>query len=147
MNGREKLVPIAHATSIHQRTHATVTKLSPHAGTQTNVIMLMMVASPMGNVPRNKDCTGWRIMQDHIPRKRVYLKIEMAKNKTNRTTLTAKIATEIQYSHRALYGRLWSRIDTIPVPMLTLNHDGVKFNTIRRQPVRFCCNLEWFAMA
>jgi hypothetical protein len=31
------------------------------------------------------------------------------------------MTTDIQYSQRALYGRLCRRIDTMPVPMVTLN--------------------------
>ena len=36
--------------------------------------------------------------------------------------LKAKTTTEIQCIHVALYGRPWSRMLTMPVPMLTENH-------------------------
>lgn len=35
----------------------------------------------------------------------------------------------------------------MPVPMQTLNHDGVKFSTTRLQPCRFCSRLECPVMA
>lgn len=50
-------------------------------------------------------------------------------NMQNKKTFTAKMTTEIQYSQRPLYGRLCNRMLTIPVPMLTLNQDGVKLRT------------------
>ena len=36
-------------------------------------------------------------------------------------TFKANMATEIQYSQTPLKGRLWIRIDTMPVPIVTLN--------------------------
>ena len=67
------------------------------------------------------------------------------------STLNTKITTDIQYSQFPLYGRVFSRIETIPVPMLAENHlltgqytsqdsgnrrtnAGVKFRTTLRQP-------------
>ena len=58
----------------------------------------------------------------------------MKRKVTNSSMLRQKITTEIQYSQRPLYGRLCNRMDTIPVPMVTLNHDGVKLRTILRHP-------------
>lgn len=39
-----------------------------------------------------------------------------------RRTLSAKTITESQYSQIPLYGRLWRRIETMPVPIVTENH-------------------------
>lgn len=128
------MVPTAQATSNHQSPQASFAKLSPHAGTQTKTIIFTIVASPIGNVPRNKDCTGWRIMQPQTPGNRVYRNSEMVEKSRKSPTFRAKVATEIQYIQSALYGRLCSRMETMPVPMQTLNHEGVKFSTTRRQP-------------
>lgn len=68
-------------------------------------------------------------MQDHSPLKIEYLRTEIMVNMQNKKTFTAKMTTEIQYSQRPLYGRLCNRMLTIPVPMLTLNQDGVKLRT------------------
>lgn len=50
------------------------------------------------------------------------------------TTFRQNMTTEIQYSQSALYGRLCSNIEAMPVPMFTLNQDGVKLITTRRHP-------------
>jgi hypothetical protein len=39
-----------------------------------------------------------------------------------RRTFRAKMTMETQYSQRALYGSVFKRVDTIPVPMMTENH-------------------------
>jgi hypothetical protein len=41
---------------------------------------------------------------------------------TKRMTLSAKIMTESQYSQAPLKGRLCSRMETMPVPMVAENH-------------------------
>jgi hypothetical protein len=75
------------------------------------------------------------------------IEVKRMKSAMSRT----KIATDIQYSHAPLYGRLYSRIETMPVPMVMANHllyevrsnaqnvhyteetyDGVKLRTILR---------------
>ena len=58
----------------------------------------------------------------------------MNRKMTNRSTFRAKMMYEMYCSQVPLYGKLWSRMDVIPVPMLTLNHDGVKLRTIFRHP-------------
>jgi len=42
--------------------------------------------------------------------------------------------TDSQYSQSALNGMAMRRRDTIPVPIVTLNHEGEKLRTILRQP-------------
>lgn len=69
-----------------------------------------------------------------MPLNMVYLKIDMTRKSENIATLRAKRATEIQYSQVALYGKLCNRMEVMPVPMVTLNQEGVKLRTIRRQP-------------
>lgn len=94
----------------------------PQAGTQTKTIILIIVASPMGNVPRNSDCAGWRIITTHISGYIAYRRIEMRRKEQKRKTFKANTTTEIQYSQMPLYGRLCRRTDTIPVPIMTENH-------------------------
>jgi hypothetical protein len=53
-------------------------------------------------------------------------------------TLRAKTTTEIQYSQIPLYGRLWRRIDTIPVPIVTENHLTQLEHEFNRGRVREC---------
>lgn len=49
--GRNMQTMMAIAASIHQSAHVSVKTQSPQAGTQMKAVMLMIVASPMGNVP------------------------------------------------------------------------------------------------
>lgn len=51
----------------------------------------------------------------------------MVKNTPNSKTLNAKVTMDIQYSHCPLYGSVFNRIDTIPVPMFTENHLSSQF--------------------
>lgn len=60
--------------------------------------------------------------------------IEMRVNVRKRTTLSTKRMMERYCIQVVLYGRLCRRIDTMPVPIVTENHDGVKFRTIFRHP-------------
>lgn len=85
-------------------------------------------------LPRNNDCTGCLIMAPQMPLNMVYLKIDMSRKSRNIATLRPKRATDIQYSQVALYGKLCNKMEVMPVPMVTLNQDGVKLRTIRRQP-------------
>jgi hypothetical protein len=84
--------------------------------------MLIIVVKPMGNVPMNIDWTGWTIIAPKISGYSVYRKRLMIHPVTKRRTLRAKMTTEIQYSHGALYGSVFKRIDTMPVPIVTENH-------------------------
>lgn len=61
----------------------------------------------------------------------------MRKNTTNKMIFKTKIPIESQCSHTSLYGRLWRRMETMPVPMVTENHEGVKFRTILLHPSSF----------
>jgi hypothetical protein len=119
--------------------------------------MLMIVDKPMGTVPINIDCTGWTIMAPKISGYRVYRKTLMIHPVTKRRTLIAKMTTEIQYNHWALYGSVFKRIDTMPVPIVTENHlfvvsfcfiwwveatyEGVKLRMILLQPTS--CFVSW----
>lgn len=68
------------------------------------------------------------------PLKYRYLSIEIAVKVMNRTILRQNTAIEIQCIHLALNGRLCSKIDTMPVPIVTANQDGLKLSTTLRQP-------------
>lgn len=51
-------------TSIHQSAHARVAARGPQAGTHTKQTMLIIVARPMGNVPKH----GQNHHRDNTPR-------------------------------------------------------------------------------
>jgi hypothetical protein len=51
-----------------------------------------------------------------MPENSVYLRILNTVNSVNISTFAANMATEIQYSHVALYGRLCRSMEVIPVP-------------------------------
>ena len=53
-NVRWKQVVNASTLSIHHNTHAKVAKPSPHAGTQTRMVILISVARPTGKVAKNR---------------------------------------------------------------------------------------------
>ena len=147
---------MASTTSTHHSVQASIAAQDPQAGTHTNTIMLMIVARLIGNapaqssqqripltaykrlitgdIPRNNDCTGCMSIKFQTPGKSAYLRIEMIVKRINKTVFNAKMTTEIQYNHIPLYGRLWSRIETMPVPIVMLNQDGVKLSTTRRHP-------------
>jgi hypothetical protein len=55
-----------------------------------------MVERAIGKVPTNNDWVGCRIITVQISGYIVYLKIEMQRKKTKRSTFEAKMATEIQ---------------------------------------------------
>jgi hypothetical protein len=55
VNGRPTHIDRATTESINHIAHASVTAQGPHIGTQTKTNILIIVANPMGNVPRNKD--------------------------------------------------------------------------------------------
>jgi hypothetical protein len=84
--------------------------------------MLTIVARPIGKVPMKSDWAGCRIIAHHISGYTVYLTTEIKKNVINKTIFKQKIMTEIQYSQSPLNGKLWRRIETIPVPIVTENH-------------------------
>jgi hypothetical protein len=77
-------------------------------------------------------------MHVQIPLNNVYLSILITVNSKKRKTFSAKITTDIQYNQTPLYGRLCNRMKTIPVPMVTLYQEGVKFSTIRRHQCLLC---------
>lgn len=58
----------------------------PHAGTQIAANMLIMVAKPMGMVPRKSDCTGCRNINVHVAGNKVYRNSDM-------TSITEKMPT------------------------------------------------------
>jgi hypothetical protein len=64
----------------------------------------------------------------------MYRNMEIEKAHVKSTVLSPENATESQYSHAALKGIAMRSRETIPVPIVTLNHEGEKFLTIRRQP-------------
>jgi hypothetical protein len=98
INGRERAVMTDTTASKIHRPHAKYRAHSPHAGTQTRQNILIIVASPMGNVPMNMDCTGCLIIARKISGYKVYRRIEMILPVINRSTFSPKITTEIQYS-------------------------------------------------
>jgi len=51
-----------------------------------------------------------------MPENSVYLRMLNTVKIVNMSTFDAKMTTEIQYSHVALYGRLCRSIEVIPVP-------------------------------
>lgn len=67
----------------------------------------------------------------------MYRRVEINRNTQNRPMLRQKTMTDSQYSQSPLYGRLCSRIEVMPVPMVAANQDGVKFNTTRLHPLLF----------
>lgn len=73
------------------------------------------------DLPRKSDWTGCLSIAWKMPLNATYRTNEMIVKVMNKSTFRAKSTTDIQYNHRALYGRLWSRIETIPVPMITEN--------------------------
>jgi len=60
--------------------------------------------------------------------------MEIAKAHEKRIVLSAKKKTASQNSQSALKGMAIKSKDTIPVPIVTENHDGEKFLTTRRHP-------------
>lgn len=89
--------------SIHHRPQAKYTNLSPNAGTQTNTTMsrvtsvvirqdgqwshlLIIVAKPIGNVPRNRDCAGFRNISFHTCGNMVYLTADIPTKTTNKAS-------------------------------------------------------------
>jgi hypothetical protein len=80
-----------------------------------------MVENPIGIAPRNRECCGSLLMIRQISGQARYRMAEMARAKTNKTTLRTKEPTDIQYSHSALYGRRLRRTDRMPVPIVTEN--------------------------
>lgn len=76
----------------------------------------------MGNVPRNSDCAGCVIITAKMSGYSRYRRTWMDRNTPKSSTFNAKKTIESQYSHLALYGSVFSRIETIPVPMFTENH-------------------------
>jgi hypothetical protein len=96
--------------------------------------MLMIVARPIGKVPRKRLCAGWRTIEIHILGYSEYRRTEMMRKMMNKTTFSAKRMYDMYCSQRPLYGRFWSRMDVMPVPMFTENQEGVKFRIILRHP-------------
>lgn len=123
-----KGVPIAVITeTTASKIHNPQAKLrvqSPQAGTQTRQIMVMIVDNPIGKVPRYMDWMGWMRTGLMSSGYMVYRSAEITQKTAKRATFRTKKMTEIQYSQRALYGRVFNKTDTIPVPMLTENHLG-----------------------
>ena len=66
-------------------------------------------------------------MTHHISGNAVYRATEMNVKVMKSVTFKQKMTTEIQYSQSPLYGRLWRRVETMPVPMITENHLSNKF--------------------
>ena len=66
IKGSPRQVAADIAASIHHSPQATFHQDPPQLGTQTNAVMLIMVARPIGNVPRNKLCAGCRSIAIHI---------------------------------------------------------------------------------
>jgi len=60
-----------------------------------------------------------------MPENRVYLRMLSTVNSVNMSTFAAKMTTEIQYSHVALYGRLCRSIEVIPVPGRNVKNGAV----------------------
>lgn len=54
------------------------------------------------------------------------------KNPVNNEMLNKKTTIPITFNPLNWYGRLWRRIEVIPVPMLTENQEGVKLRIRRR---------------
>ena len=54
-NGRNTQIDRATTVSTHHIAHANCTAQGPQAGTQTKTNMLIIVANPMGTVPRKSD--------------------------------------------------------------------------------------------
>lgn len=126
-NGKDNAVVTEITASKIHNPHAKYRAHSPQTGTHTKTNMLTIVASPIGKVPMNIDCTGCVTITRKISGYSVYRRMLMIHPMLNRSTFSAKIMTEIQYSQTPLYGRLCSKIDTMPVPIVTENHlVGVK---------------------
>ena len=84
------------------RRPTSLTAPSPQAGTQTNTIILMMVARPIGKVPMKSDWAGCLIMAHHISGKTVYRTMEITVKVTNSAIFRQNTTTEIQYSQSPL---------------------------------------------
>lgn len=54
----------------------------------------------------------------------IYRSIEMRVKVVNRRMFRQYTTTDSQYIHLALYGRLCSKMETMPVPIVTENHLG-----------------------
>jgi hypothetical protein len=57
---------------------------------------------------------------------------EIPKKTTNNKTFKQKMTTPITFNPGNWKGKLYSRMETIPVPMLTENQEGVKLRIRRR---------------
>jgi hypothetical protein len=87
--------------------------------------MLMMVAKPMGAVPKKSDCTGWWSISAHVAGYSVYRRMEMIRITEKSSMLRVKktmlrIFNDLWwlgYSSESAY----NRTATIPVPMVTAN--------------------------
>lgn len=98
----------------------------PQAGTQIATNMLMIVANPIGNVPRNSDWTGCLSIKVQVAGYNVYLRIEIINIIAKRQMFPMKnamlnglsVLTYLGYS----LDRAWSNTETIPVPIVTENY-------------------------
>lgn len=98
-NGKDRAVITEMTASKIHKPQAKYRAHSPQTGTQTKQNMLMMVVRPMGKVPMNIDWTGWVIITAKISGYSVYRNKLMMQPAVKRSTLSAKMTTEIQYSH------------------------------------------------
>src|SRR4051794_27179205 len=110
-----------------QQTQANVTAHGPQYGIHNAHQAEINVANPMGIVPRKSELTLSAIMTVHISGYAAYRKTEIAKAHEKRSVLSPRKKTASQYSQSALKGMAAKSKDTIPVPMVTENHDGEKF--------------------
>jgi hypothetical protein len=136
-NGSDTVTAAETTASIIQHTHAKVTDQYPQYGQHRKIQLSTSVAKPMGIVPRNKELVGSAIITAQISGYKVYRTTDMPKAKVKRIVFRTKKATESQYSQSALKGMVMSRRETMPVPMVTENHDGEKLRTTRRQPTSY----------
>ena len=127
--------------SMIQQTQASVMAQDPQYGIHSVHQAEINVANPIGIVPRKSELVLSAIMTVHISGYRVYRRKEMMKAQANRMLFNPRKTTASQYSHSASNGMAANSRDTIPVPIVTLNHDGEKFLTILRHPTYMVSDL------
>lgn len=70
-------------------------------------------------------CAGYRVKRSIV----VSVSVENRRRSKQNTTIDS------QESHWAGYGKVWSRMDIAPVPIVEVNHAGVKVRTALRHPL------------
>ena len=96
INGNTKHVSTENTASVIHNPQAKSLAQTPHAGTQTKQNMLMIVARPMGKVPRNIDCAGWVTITGNMSGYIRYRRAVISRKTINNSTLKANRTTDIQ---------------------------------------------------